>query len=451
MGKIPQVFKSYALETLKTLVAIPTVSAEGRALGEGAQKVAGLLEELGLKTEIHPTAGAPVVYAETLSSKGAERSAGVLLCYNHYDVQPPDPLELWESDPFQMTEREGCLYGRGINDDKGELVSRLAALKWFQEEHHELPFRIKFVVEGEEEVGSPNLSDYVRARQKQLACDAIIWEAGGVNVDGRPLTYTGLKGIASVDLKVKTAAYDLHSSYGAAIQNPIFRLAAALTALRDNNGRILIEGFYDKVRPLTEGEEESLSQMPEVSSQLAQVWGLKGYLGNASGAEVNRRLMNEPALNFNGFHSGYGGPGTKTVLPAEALAKLDIRLIPDQDPDEVVELLKKHLIKQGFDDIEVDVKEVGGHPARSDIAHPFVRMTLDTLREVYGLEPIHYINMPGSGPMHPFVHHLKAPVVGMGVGYPGSRIHSPNENIRIDDFEKGIVAVKRLFERFAGL
>jgi acetylornithine deacetylase/succinyl-diaminopimelate desuccinylase-like protein len=191
--------------------------------------------------------------------------------------------------------------------------------------------------------------------------------------------------------------------------------------------------------------------MPDVSAQLAQTWGLKGYLGGATGQEVNRRLMNEPALNFNGFHSGYGGPGTKTVLPAEASAKLDIRLIPNQDPGEIVELLKRHLVKQGFEDVEVIEKEAGGHPARSDLANPFVKMTLDTLREVYALEPIHYINMPGSGPMYPFVNYLKAPVVGVGVGYPGSRIHSPNENIRIGDFEHGIVAVKRLFERFAGL
>lgn len=448
MGKMPQVFKSYALQTLSQLVAIPTVSAEGRALGEGAKQVAALLEELGLKAEVHATPGAPVVYAET-SKPG--KNAKTLLCYNHYDVQPPDPLELWESDPFQMTEREGCLYGRGIDDDKGELVSRLTALKWFKEEHGELPFQVKFVVEGEEEVGSPNLSEYVRTHQERLACNAIIWEAGGVNVDGRPLTYTGLKGIASVDLRVRTAAYDLHSSYGAAIQNPIFRLAAALTALRDDSGKILIEGFYDTVRPMTEGEEESLSRMPDITDQLAKVWGLKGYLGGATGPEVNRRLMNEPTLNFNGFHSGYGGPGTKTVLPAEAFAKMDFRLVPDQDPDEVVELLKKHLIKHGFDDIEVEVKEMGEHPARSNIADPFVKMTLDTLREVYGSEPIHYINMPGSGPMHPFVHYLKAPVVGVGIGYPGSRIHSPNENIRIEDLENGIVAVKRLMEKFGGM
>ncbi|RIH83522.1 M20/M25/M40 family metallo-hydrolase [Calidithermus roseus] len=443
--KLPNTVIRYARETLRDLVALPSVSAEGRALPQAAQKVKELLEELGLRAEIHPTPGAPVVYAEG-SGKGP-----ILLFYNHYDVQPADPLELWESDPFTMTERNGHWYARGISDDKGELVSRLAALKWFIEEHGRLPFGVKFVIEGEEEVGSPNLEAYVREHKDRLKADAVIWEFGSVDTAGRPLVYCGLKGIVAVELRVRTAAYDLHSSLGAVVQNPIYRLSAALASLRDNDGRVLIEGFYDQVRPLSEAEERSLEAIPDESEQVAALYGVKEFLGRAKGVEFYRRLAAEPVVNINGFHSGYGGPGSKTVLPAEAFAKLDFRLVPNQEPSEVVELLRRHLDKHGFNDVEVVTLEAGEHPARSDLEATWVKQTVEALRETYGSEPIVHLSSGGSGPMYPFTHYLGTPVVSIGISYPGSRVHSPNENIRIADFERGVAAIKRALEKFAGL
>lgn len=445
MMKLPEGVYRYARETLAHLVSFPTVSAEGRAIPETAQAVAKLLEDLGLKAEIHPTPGAPVVYAE------GGGSGPTLMFYNHYDVQPADPLELWESDPFTLTERDGHWYARGISDDKGELVSRLAALKWFMEEHGSLPFRVKFVVEGEEEIGSPHLEAYVREHKDRLKADAVVWEFGSVDTAGRPLVYCGLKGIVAVELRVKTAAYDLHSSTGAVVQNPIYRLAAALTTLRDNDGNVLIEGFYDKVRPLSETERKSLEAIPDESEQIAQVYGVKEFLGKARGFEFYRRMAAVPVVNFNGFHAGYGGPGSKTVLPAEAFAKLDFRLVPDQDPVEVVELLRAHLHKHGFTDVEVITLEVGEHPARSDLEAPWVKQVVEALREVYDREPVVHLSSGGSGPMYPFTHYLGAPVVAIGISYPGSRVHSPNENIRTADFERGVAAIKRAMEKFAAL
>jgi len=426
---------------LAALVAVPSVSAEGRALREGAEKVAEVLEGLGLRAELHEGYGPPVVFAE-----GGEGER-TLLFYNHYDVQPPDPLELWDTDPFVLAEREGAWYARGAHDDKGELVARVVALRRFQEKHGFLP-RVKFVVEGEEEVGSPHLEAYVADKRDLLKAEAILWGAGGVDAKGRPYLYAGLKGIVALELRVRTAAFDLHSSYGAVVENPIYRLSRALASLRDEEGRVLIPGFYAKVRPLTPLEMEVLAQIPDESEALREAFGVRDFLGGARNLDFNQRLYAEPCVNFNGFHAGYGGPGSKTVLPAEARAKLDFRLVPDQDPEEVPELLRRHLEAQGFHDVEVVVLEKGERPARSDLAHPFVALARRALEEAFGERPVLYPNMAGSGPMHPFLHHLKAPAVGLGVGYPGSRVHSPNEHIRVRDFERGVQALLRLLELF---
>jgi len=250
---------------------------------------------------------------------------------------------------------------------------------------------------------------------------------------------------------VRTAAFDLHSSYGAVVENPIYRLSLALASLRDEEGRVLIPGFYDRVRPLTPLEVEVLASIPDESEALKEAFGVRDFLGGARNLEFHQRLYAEPCVNFNGFHSGYGGPGSKTVLPAEAVAKLDFRLVPDQDPEEIPGLLKAHLEARGLHDVEVVVLEKGERPARSDLAHPFVGLAKAALEEAFGEKAVLYPNMAGSGPMHPFLHHLKAPAVGLGVGYPGSRVHSPNEHIRVQDFARGTLAILRLLERFFGV
>jgi acetylornithine deacetylase/succinyl-diaminopimelate desuccinylase-like protein len=445
--RLPDAIYTYARQALKRLVEIPSVSAEARGLPEAAALVTELLAELGARTELHTTAGAPVVYAEHPPQPGRP----TILFYNHYDVQPAAPLEEWRTEPFRLTEKDGVWYGRGVSDDKGELVSRLAALKWYRDEHGSLPFGFKFVVEGEEEVGSPNLRQYVEENAALLEADGCIWEFGGVTATGAPMTYFGLKGIVCLELSVRTAGHDLHSSLGAVVENPIYRLARALTSLRDDTGHVLVEGFYDDVVALTPTEERLLEALPDEASELAAVYGVDGYLGGVTGVEFQRVLLTEPNVNYNGFTSGYDGPGSKTVLPATASAKLDLRLVPRQDPAKVMAALRAHLDKLGFADVRMIELETSEFAARSDADHPFVRATIDALRETYGVEPVVYPNSAGSGPMHPFLEHVGLPVVGLGCSHPGSRAHSPNENVRISDFASSVTATKRLFELFGGL
>lgn len=444
--ELPANVRQRAEAHLAALIAIPSVSAEGRGLHEAAAAVRALLDELGLTTELHETPGAPVVYGRLPAQPGHP----TILFYNHYDVQPADPLDEWTTPPFELSERDGHWYGRGVSDDKGQLVSRLAGLHWYREKHGSLPFGVKFVVEGEEEIGSPNLATYVAERAERLRSDGCVWEFGGVTASGRPMTYFGLKGIACIALRVRTASHDLHSSLGAVVENPIYRLASAIAGLRDHDGRVLIPGFYDDVVPFTAAQEALIDALPDEATELAGVYGVDGYIGGVTGPQFQRQLLGQPNINFNGFHSGYGGPGSKTVLPATAEVKIDFRLVPGQDPAKVLKQLRRHLDAQGFTDVVIDELETHEFAARSDADHPFVRHTIDALREAYGLEPVVYPSVAGSGPMHPFVEHLGVPVVGLGCSHPGSRVHSPNENVRVADFDTSVVALLKLLETYGG-
>ena len=445
MTTLPAHLRERFARQLAQLVALPSVAAEGRALAETAEAVAGLLRELGLDAEIHATDGAPVVFAERRVP-----GAPTVLFYNHYDVQPADPLERWSSDPFELSERDGALYGRGAGDDKGELVARLVALQWLRERHGgEIPIGVVMLIEGEEEVGSPSMDAYVEAHAERLAADVAFWEAGVVDAADRPQLICGLKGVVSVDLSVRTAAYDQHSGSGPVVPNAAWRMAAAVASLRDADGRVLIDGFYDRVRPPTEVERAIIEASPDESARLGSEIGVERFHGGATGSEFQRRLQLEPIVNVNGIHSGYGGPGTKTVLPAEASAKLDIRLVPDQDPLEVVALLRSHLDRHGFSDVTLSHRERPGLPARVDPTHPWLQHAAAALEEAHGVAPVITVSSGGSGPMHPFVERLGLPVAMVGVNHAGGRIHSPDEHVRWRDVERGIVALMRTMERYA--
>ncbi len=442
---LPAHIRSQALERLRRLVAIPSVAADGRGISEAAVLVAELLREDGFTVEQLETAGAPVVYGERLVP-----GAPTVLLYHHYDVQPEDPVAAWHSPPFELSERDGALYGRGAADDKGELVSRLAALQLYRERHGELPLGVKVLVEGEEEIGSPNLAPFVHANAERLAADVALWEFGAVDGAGRPMTYCGMKGILTVELHVRTARQDLHSGYGVVVEDAAYRLAAAIASLRDARGNVTIDGFRDGIVPPSVVELALVDALPDEAEALREAFGLRGFLAGLEGAAWRRALFFEPTLNVNGFHAGYGGAGAKTVLPAEAIAKLDFRLVPDQDPWAVLERLREHLARSDFDDVEVRVLQHAERAARSDVGHPYVKEALAALRDVYGMEPTLHPNSPGSGPIHPFVVGLGLSVVGIGCGYPGSGIHAPDEHLRLVDFERGTVAVTRFLERLSG-
>ncbi|MDD5093522.1 MAG: M20/M25/M40 family metallo-hydrolase [Dehalococcoidia bacterium] len=432
-----------AIEDLKRYCRQPSISAQGVGIRETADLTAELLREYGVNPTILPTreGGAPVVFGEL---KGD--SEFTLLFYNHYDVQPPEPLELWTTPPFDPVVIEGKLVARGVSDDKGDIIARLLAIKAFLKTRGRLPISIKFLIEGEEEVGSPSLVSFIENNQALLKSDACFWEGGRVSWDDRPEIIMGLKGIICIDLEVRGAIRDLHSSLGVMVPNPAWRLAWALSSIKDANENILIEGFYDDVQPPSAQVIEAIKAMPADERQLREDLGIKGFLKGLSGEELQIYNILQPACNINGLISGYTGEGSKTVLPNFAKAKLDFRLVPDQRPEDIIKKLRSHLDRHGFDDVQI-FTEHGERPARTPLDSPFVKVLSEAAREVYACEPIIKPSMTGSGPMFPFISTLGMPVGSTGVAFPDSRPHAPDESIRLADFLLGAKYVAALMDK----
>jgi len=434
-----------SLSELGRLVAQPSIAAQGVGMEECARLVAEMLERRGFAVELaRGTGGPPVVLGER-----AGRSERTLLVYNHYDVQPPEPLELWTTPPFEATRRDGKVFGRGVSDDKGHLVSRLLAIDALLATRGELPCRVKFVIEGEEEVGSVHLPAFVRANRGRLAGDACLWEFGQVDERGVPLQYAGLRGICYVELSVETASLDVHSGIGGSIfPNAAWRLTWALASLKGPDERIRIPGWYDDVRPPGARDRELAEALPETSAAYRERYGVREFLrGLTGGVELRLAEVFEPTCTICGLTSGYQGPGSKTVLPARASAKVDFRIVPDQRPDDLLGKLRAHLDEQGFADVGVTF--LGGNPAgRTDPDDPFLAMVARTAEPVYGV-PMQIVPMVGgSGPNHCFLHELKVPVACAGLGYPDTRAHAPDENLRVDHYASHARHVARILDAF---
>ena len=427
-----------AVSELAEMVAYPSVAAvPGAPLIPCAQHVAGLLRARGLEARLVPTSGdgPPVVFAE-------DRSAGVdaptVLFYNHYDVQPAEPFDLWDSDPWKLDVNGNFATARGVSDDKGHISCRLMALDALRETHNgQLPVNIKWVIEGEEEVASVHLPEWMEQNANLLAADVCIWEFGGVDDGDHPEIICGLRGIAYFELRAKTIAYDAHSGIGGSLlPNAAWRLVWALSTLKDRNERVLLPGHYDEVIPASPDDLALLSALPSQEDWLKREFGISEFLGDAAGTEYQRRAVFEPTCTICGISSGYQGAGAKTVLPSEATAKIDFRLVPHQDPEKVRDSLRAHLDASGFSDIEIAY--LGGQkPGRVDPENPYVQLALQTARQVYQSEPSLIPLVGGSGPIFPFVSGLRVPVVTCGVGYPGTRAHAPNENLRLTDLVLG--------------
>ena len=433
------------LEELKRYVAQPSISAQNIGLGECAQIVKEMLEKRGFTAMIKSTAGAPVVFGER---KG--KSDKTLLIYNHYDVQPPEPLELWESPPFIPEIRDGKMYGRGVSDDKSHLTSRLFALDAILDEDGELPCNVKFIVEGEEETSSVHLHDFVRENMNLLKADACIWEFGGVDHREVPMQYLGLRGICYVELSVESLGTDVHSGLGGSIfPNAAWRLVWALNSLKGKDERILIPGFYDGIIPPTERELELMKKLPDVADEYKNRFGVKEFIkGIKGGNELKIEEVFTPTCTICGLNSGYQGPGSKTVQPARASAKVDFRLVPEQMPEEIVKKLRAHLDAQGFTDVKIDF--LGGEPAaRTNPDDPFIKLIVDTAADIYDAPMELVPTVGGSGPNYPFVHDLNLPVATMGLGHPDTRAHAPNENIRLDLYLKHAKHMARVVKEFA--
>jgi acetylornithine deacetylase/succinyl-diaminopimelate desuccinylase-like protein len=433
-----------SIEELSILCAQPSISAQGLGMEECAQLVSSMLMKRGFQSTIHPSDGFPVVVAER---KG--RSERTLLFYNHYDVQPPEPLDLWDSPPFEPSLRDGKLYARGVSDDKGHILCRLAAIDALMAVHDELPCNVKFVIEGEEETGSTNLPAFLEKHKDALRADACIWEFGGVNHRGIPIQYAGMRGICYVELRVKTADRDAHSGLGGSIfPNSAWRLVWALSTLKGADERIQIPGYYDSVVPPSKRDLEALTKLPDDGPYLRERYGLNGFLADLQGGvELKRAEIFSPTCTICGITTGYQGPGSKTILPAYASAKVDFRLVPDQTPAEVLEKLRSHLDANGFGDVEII--ELGSEPpGRTDLDDPFLQMVAASAEEVYGMPQLIAPLTGGSGPNHAFLHTLQVPIATSGVSYPGSNVHAPNEHILIKNFEQGVQHTARILSNF---
>jgi len=432
------------VKRLQTLCRQPSVSAQGLGLQEAAELVRSMMEEIGLQAELVPLrAGPPVVYGQ-LRSRSSEKT---LLFYNHYDVQPPEPLELWESDPWAAQIRDGKIYARGAADNKANIASRLAAIRAYLETHRDVPCNITFVVEGEEEIGSPHFAEFIREHRDRLRGEGAVWEFGGLDYDDIPGIILGLKGMLYVEFRAQTLGRDVHSSYAAIAENPAWRLVQALSTLRDGDGRIAVEGWYDEVRPFTPEEIAALEREPLDEQQIERDFGLPRFLRGMSGLELKKALAGEPTANIAGFWSGYTGKGHKTVLPAEAHAKMDFRVVPDQDPKRLVQCLREHLERNGFGDIELAV-QAETPAARTPIDAEIVGVAAATAQEVFGALPNLHVSSGGSGPMYYFTDEHGLPTVAIGCNHPYSNTHAPNENQRIDVLIAGTKWIAAVMERF---
>ena len=432
------------LQELMQLCKQPSISAQNVGMQECAELVRAMLSNRGFTTRLLATEGHPVVYAE----RGG-RSQQTLLFYNHYDVQPPEPLEEWISPPFDPELRDGKLYARGVSDDKGHLLCRLAAIDALIDMEGDLPCNVKFLIEGEEEIGSVNLPPVIQAHKDLLAADACLWEFGGVDQEDIPQQVAGLRGILYVELSVRTASRDAHSGLGGSIfPNAAWRLTWALHSLKGPEEHVRIPGFYDDIIPPTTTDLKLLAALPDPAASYLETYALPGFIkGLTGGDDLKREEIFTPTCTICGLTAGYQGPGSKTVLPAVASAKVDFRLIPDQDPDKILAALRQHLDAEGFADVEITLLGAN-RPARTNLQDPFLRTVVSAAEPIYGV-PQQLVPMSGgSGPNHPFLHVLKVPVATAGIGYPGARVHAPNENIRVDLFVDGIKHTAMIMQEF---
>jgi acetylornithine deacetylase/succinyl-diaminopimelate desuccinylase-like protein len=432
------------IDELKTLVRLPTVSAQQSAIDETARAVLDRARRAGVAAEsLRVEGGPPTIVGET--GKG-ERT---LLVYDHYDVQPPDPLDEWKTPPFEPTERDGYLFARGVSDNKGNLMARLQAIEAYRATIGELPLRVRVLYEGEEEIGSEHLAEFVKAHAGRLRADGCIWEAGYKDAAGRPTISLGLKGIAYFELRVRGAKQDAHSSVATIIPNAAWRLVWALGTLKNDKDEIAIDGLMDAVRKPTPEEIRMLEALPYDEDGTKRIHDVPRFIRGLTGTPLKLKHFFEPTCTICGLTSGYSGPGSKTVLPAVASAKLDFRLVPDLTPELVERLLRAHLERRGFADVEV-VAMHGERPSRWPADSAPARAAVAACRATYGTDPVVYPLMVGSGPMAQVCDQLAIPVVGFGSGNASSANHAPNENIAVADYVDHIRAFGRFLHAFAG-
>ena len=426
------------INDLQRLIKISSVSARKQNLEECANEIVKIMKEIGIFAELiylnknEKDEAPPIVYGEIKSKSNP--NGKTILFYNHYDVQPEEPLDLWETKPFEGIVKGNKIFGRGASDDKGELITRLSAVEYFLKHTGDVPVNIKFLVEGEEETGSNNISSYINKYKNKLKTDLVIWEFGYIDQKERPIISLGMKGLLYVEITAIGPSRDVHSSLAVLIENPAWKLVQALSTLVNNDGTILVKDWYKEVKKLTEEEVKMIENEPFDEESLKKEYGIKKFVNNISGKNIKKALTSEPSCNISGLISGYTGEGAKTILPSKASVKIDFRLVPDMDPKLQFQRLKKHLEENGFGDIQI-TNIHGESSGRTEINNPYVKLIQESANKVFG-DSIISISSAGTGPMYDFINILKVPCISIGGTYIFSRIHSPNEYARIDLLEK---------------
>ena len=433
------------ISDLQTLIRQPSVSAKNEGLEECARLVAKIMRKSGICSELLYLGKEipPVVYGEVKSKKNPKKT---LLFYNHYDVQPAEPFDLWKDKPFSGKIIGNKIFGRGSADDKGELITRIKAVESYLKTEGDVPCNIKFLVEGEEEIGSMHVEKYLKKFKRKFSCDGVIWEFGYVDAKDRPIISLGMKGLLYVELSVTESIRDAHSSLAVLIENPAWRLLEALKTLRDPTGKILIKDWYKEVDGFTKEELKLILTEPFDEKEFKKEYGIKRFVANKTGVAARKAMVGEPTCNIAGFVSGYTGPGAKTVLPSQALVKIDFRLVPKMDPLKQLARLKQHLRTNGFGDIKVSMIH-GEAASKTNILDPFVSQVKKAANESFG-KSIVSVSSAGTGPMYSFAKVLSAPCISIGSTYIFSRIHSPNEFARIDLLNKTTKCICRIMDKF---
>jgi acetylornithine deacetylase/succinyl-diaminopimelate desuccinylase-like protein len=446
---------------LQSLIRQRSVSAKRQGLEQCAAVVAGIMIKAGIDTRIlylpndgvsdEPGSTAPpIVYGEVKTKRKTNGPARTLLFYNHYDVQPEDPIELWEHDPYEGVIEGDYIYGRGSSDDKGELITRIKAVEYYLKSFGDVPCNIKFLVEGEEEIGSVHIGEYLARYHNEFSCDGVIWEFGYVNEQDIPIITLGMKGLLFVELTAVGPNRDAHSSLAVLVENPAWKLVQALNKLTDSKGKILITDWYKEVRDLTESEKAFLQTENFDEIRFKTEYGIHSFLNNVQGKEIQKALVSMPTCNIAGIISGYTGEGSKTIIPSTANVKIDFRLVPEMDPLVQFKRLKNYLAQNGFDERSLSVRYLHGEAAsRTDVNDPFVDVVRASAHEVYGDAKIS-VSSPATGPMDSFSKNLNVPCISIGSTFIYSKMHSPNEFARTDLLLKTTKCMCGIMDRFAG-
>ncbi|HLR53888.1 MAG TPA: dipeptidase [Pseudogracilibacillus sp.] len=435
------------LERLERFLSIPSVSTDStyqEDMKRASQFVEELLQDIGFDhTEIMDTAGHPLVYG---TYEQAGKDAPTVLFYGHYDVQPADPLEEWESEPFSPEVRADRLYARGASDDKGQVFMHLAVWEAFMKTEGKLPVNVKVCIEGEEEIGSENLYQVLEEKKEQFSADFVVISDSGMVAKNQPTILYGLKGFTGLEVTVQGPEQDLHSGlYGGAVRNPIMALSHILASMKDESEIVTVDGFYDNVEEMTTKERELIKKT--VGENYTETTGVTETVSE-KGYSAKEHTMGRPTLEINGMYGGYQGEGTKTIIPATATAKITCRLVPGQDPEHIQSLLKKHIEKVAPNGVEVDVQmeKLSAKAYMVEPTHPLIEKASACYERAFEKETA-FVRMGGSIPVVEWfdaLYHI--PIILLGFGTPEDRLHSPNESFPLDSFDKGMETLVYYYE-----